>query len=117
MGLILASPFLARVTLKTDGAGRLIITISRVIAQAVSRWLQNAAAGFEPRSGHVGFVVDKVVLAQVISEYFGFPSQFSFHRMLHIHRLSSGAGTIIQRVADVPSGLTPRHFKKLKEKK
>jgi hypothetical protein len=40
--------------------------------------------GFEPRSGHVGFVVDKVALVQVFSEYFGFPCQFSFHRLLHI---------------------------------
>jgi hypothetical protein len=39
--------------------------------------------GFKPRSGHVGFV-DKVALGQVFSEYFGFPCQFSFHR-LHIH--------------------------------
>jgi hypothetical protein len=30
--------------------------------------------GFEPRSGHVGFVVDKVALGQVFSEYFGFPA-------------------------------------------
>jgi hypothetical protein len=29
--------------------------------------------GFEPRSGHVGFVVDKVVLGQVLSWYLGFP--------------------------------------------
>jgi hypothetical protein len=33
----------------------------------------------------VGFVVDNVALGQVFSEYFGFPSQFSFHRLLHIH--------------------------------
>jgi hypothetical protein len=33
----------------------------------------------------VGFVVNKVVLAQVFSEYFGFPCQFSFHRLFHIH--------------------------------
>jgi hypothetical protein len=63
--------------------------------------------GFEPRSGHVGFVVDKVALWHVFSEYFG------FHLLLHIrNRLSSGAGTIGQIVADVPSGLgltpTPR---------
>jgi hypothetical protein len=54
--------------------------------------------------------VDKEALGQVFSEYFGFPSQFSFHRLLHIHHhLSSGAGTIGQTVADVPSGpsLTP----------
>jgi hypothetical protein len=32
--------------------------------------------GFEPKSGHVGFVVDKVALEQVSSEYFGFRCQF-----------------------------------------
>jgi hypothetical protein len=39
---------------------------------------------FKPRSGHVGFVVDKVALWQVFSEYLGFPCQ-SFHRFLHYH--------------------------------
>jgi hypothetical protein len=69
--------------------------------------------GFDPRSGHVGFVVDKVALGQVFSEYFGFPYQFSFHRLLHT-RLSSGAGTVGQILADVPSGLslTPPQEKK-----
>jgi hypothetical protein len=63
--------------------------------------------GFEPRSGHVGFVVDKVELGQVFSEYFGLPCQFSFHRLLHIHHLlSSGSGTKGKFVADVPSGLS-----------
>jgi hypothetical protein len=47
--------------------------------------------------GQVGFVVDEVALGQVFSEYFGFPR--------HTH-LSSGAGTVGQSVADVPSGLT-----------
>jgi hypothetical protein len=38
--------------------------------------------------------------------YFGFPSQFSFHRLPHTyHYVSSGAGTTDQTVADVPSGL------------
>jgi hypothetical protein len=32
-------------------------------------------------SGHVGFVVDKVTLGQVFSEYFGFPCQFSFRSL------------------------------------
>jgi hypothetical protein len=55
----------------------------------------------------MGFVVDKVALGQVFSEYFGFPCQFSFHRLLHTHHhLSSGPGTIGQLVADVPSGLS-----------
>jgi hypothetical protein len=50
--------------------------------------------------------VDKVALGEVFSEYFGFTCQFSFHRLLHTHLLSSGAGTIDQLVADVPSGLS-----------
>jgi hypothetical protein len=33
----------------------------------------------------MGFVADKVALGQVFSEYFGFPCQFSFHLLLHIH--------------------------------
>jgi hypothetical protein len=71
--------------------------------------------GFEPRSGHVGFVVDKVTLGHVFSEYFGFPCQFAFHRLLHTHHLSSGAVTIGQLVADVPSELSltpPQETKK-----
>jgi hypothetical protein len=62
--------------------------------------------GFEPTSSHVGFVVDNVALWQVLSEYLGFLCQFSFHRLLHTHHLSSGAGTVGQLVADVPSGLS-----------
>jgi hypothetical protein len=38
---------------------------------------------FDPGSGQVGFVVDKVALGQVFSEYFGFPCQSSFHQLLH----------------------------------
>jgi hypothetical protein len=33
---------------------------------------------FKARSGHVEFLVVKVALGQVFSEYFGFPCQFSF---------------------------------------
>jgi hypothetical protein len=54
----------------------------------------------------VGFVAVKVILGQVFSEYFGFPCQFSFHRPLHAHLLSFGAGTIGQLVADIPSGFS-----------
>jgi hypothetical protein len=53
----------------------------------------------------MGFVVDKVALRQVSSEYFGFLCQFSFHQMPYTH-LSPGADTIGQIVADVPSGLS-----------
>jgi hypothetical protein len=62
--------------------------------------------GFEPGSGHVGFVVDKVPLGQVFSKYLGFHCQFAFHWLLHTHHLSSRAGTIGQTVATVPSGLS-----------
>jgi hypothetical protein len=69
-------------------------------------WEKLRRPGFEPRSSHVGFVVDKVGLRQVFSEFFCFPCQFSFHRLLHTHQLSSGAGTISQLLADVLSGLS-----------
>jgi hypothetical protein len=55
----------------------------------------------------VGFVVDKVALGQVFSEYFGFPCQFSFHQLLHNHpHLSSGAGIIGQKWSQY-KGLSP----------
>jgi hypothetical protein len=47
----------------------------------------------------VGFVVKKVALGQVFSEYFGF-------LLPHSSSLSSGAGKIGQIVGDVPSGLS-----------
>jgi hypothetical protein len=59
---------------------------------------------FNPTSDHVRFLIYKLALGQVLSKYFGFPCQFPFHRLLHTHHLSSGAGTIGQLVADVPSG-------------
>jgi hypothetical protein len=37
----------------------------------------------------VAFVMAKVALGQVFSDYFGFPCQFSFHRLLHTHHVSS----------------------------
>jgi hypothetical protein len=61
--------------------------------------------------------MDKVALGQVVSEYFGFPWQFSFHRLLHTHNLSSGAGTIGQILADVPSGLSLTPPQETKKKK
>jgi hypothetical protein len=87
-------------------------SVLRLVAGFPPRW-----PGFEPRSGHGEFVVDKVALGQVFSEFFGFPCQFSFHRVLYIHHhLSSGFGTIGQSAADVPSGLslTPPQGSKLK---
>jgi hypothetical protein len=57
----------------------------RAVAQAVSRWLRTAVARVRVRVEYVGFMVDKVVLGQVFSEYFGFPFQSSFHQFLHHH--------------------------------
>jgi hypothetical protein len=51
-----------------------------------------------------------VTLGQVFSEYFGFPCQVSFHRLLHIHHLSSGAGT--NRAISGLSLTTPKKTKK-----
>jgi hypothetical protein len=63
--------------------------------------------GFEPKSGHVGFLVNKVTLRQVFPEYFGFLYQFPFHRTLHTHHhIWSGAGTTDQTVTAVPSRLS-----------
>jgi hypothetical protein len=58
-------------------------SIGHAIDQAVSRLLPTAAARIRAWSGHVGFVVDKVALGQVFSEYFGFPCQLSFQQILH----------------------------------
>jgi hypothetical protein len=65
----------------------------------------------------VGFVLNKVALEQVSSEYFGFLCHFSFHRLLHTHHLSSGAGTIGQILADVPSKLSLTPPQETKKKK
>jgi hypothetical protein len=74
---------------------------------------------FDTSLGNVGFVVDRVALGHVVSEQYGIPYQFTFHRLLHTHHhVSSGAGTIDQIVADAQNGLslTPPHPKKLKNK-
>jgi hypothetical protein len=63
----------------------------------------------------VGFVVGKVALGQVFSEYFGFPCQFSFHQLLHTHHhLSSGAGTVGQWWLTYQVDSVSPHLKKLK---
>jgi hypothetical protein len=72
--------------------------------------------GFDPRSGHVGFVVDKVALGQIFSEYFGFPCQSSFHRLLHNHPRSSGTGTIGQQWPTYQLDSVSPHPEKLKKK-
>jgi hypothetical protein len=62
---------------------------------------------FDTRSGHVGFVADKMELGQVFSKCFGFPCQLSFHQLPHNdHNLSSRAGTTSQLVANILNGLS-----------
>jgi hypothetical protein len=74
-----------------------MINLRQNLAQTASRWLPTASTRFEPGSAHMEFMMDKVTLGQVFSEYYGFPCQFSFHQLLHNHQyLSSGAGTIGQ---------------------
>jgi hypothetical protein len=76
---------------------------------------QKRWAGFEPGSGHVRYVVEKMPMGQVFCEYLVSPWQSS-HQLLHTHHHpSSGAGTIVQIVADVRSGPThapPRETKR-----
>jgi hypothetical protein len=60
-------------------------------------------------------VVDKVALRQVLSEYFGFSCQSSFHQLHHNHpHPSSGAGTIGQKWPQY-KGLTIKKFAELRE--
>jgi hypothetical protein len=62
---------------------------------------------FDPKSGRVEFIEEKVAMGKLFSDYFRFPRKFSFHRLLHTHyHLSSIDSTIDQIVADVPSGLS-----------
>jgi hypothetical protein len=45
--------------------------------------------GFKPESSHVEFVVGKVALTQVFSEYLVFPANLHFHQfLLNHHHLS-----------------------------
>jgi hypothetical protein len=50
------------------------------------------------------FVVDKVSLRNVFSEYFGFPFQFSYYQLLHT-QLSIAVSAVGPIVTGVPSGL------------
>jgi hypothetical protein len=75
----------------------------RAIAQAVSRWLPTAAVrGSNPGLVMWDFVVDKVALGQVFSEYFGLPCQSSFHQLLHSHPHVSSGFVQQAEVAAVP---------------
>jgi hypothetical protein len=61
-----ASDFYIRMIVKPPNVG------APYLKRLVSGFPQRRP-GFEPGSGQVRFVVDKVLLGQVFSEYFGFP--------------------------------------------
>ena len=51
------------------------------MTQAISRWALPRRPEFDSGSVHMGFLLDKVSLGQVIfPEYFGFPLSITFHR-------------------------------------
>jgi hypothetical protein len=107
-GLNLGCPACSLVTIPTElylqhfSTLQLAVLLSRVtkIINKLDCWQQDASTKiiitfvlyhlqqwpiFNPRSGYVGSVVDKVALGQVFSKCFGFPCQFSFHQLLHNH--------------------------------
>jgi hypothetical protein len=73
--------------------------------------------GFDPRSGHVGFVVDKAALGQFFSKYFGFPFQFSIHPLLHISSSSIIRGWYNRPVSVRRTKCTQSHPTQRKGKK
>jgi hypothetical protein len=64
---------------------------------------QPRRAGIDSGSSNVGFVVDKVVLRHVLSEYSGFRCQ-AFHRLLHTHHHQSTGDGTIEVIASVIMG-------------
>jgi hypothetical protein len=54
--------------------------VRRLVAGFPPRW-----PGYSSRLGHVGFVVDKVALGQVFSEYLCFPCQYKFSTLIVIY--------------------------------
>jgi hypothetical protein len=82
----------------------------RAIAHAVNRRLPTTAARVRAQVGSCK------TCGGLNGTRAGFPCQFSSRQLLHTHHLSSGAGTIGQLVADVPSGFSltpPQETKKL----
>jgi hypothetical protein len=63
----------------------------------------------------VGFVVDKVALGQVFSEYFGFPCQFSFHQYSTITLIYHLGLYNRPEVAVVPGDVSPTPLMKKKD--
>jgi hypothetical protein len=81
----------------------LLLHVGRAIAEVVSRWLPTAAARVRARVWNVEFVVEKMALGQVFSEYFGFPCQNRSFHQLHHHHIHSGQLAEALPGADHPS--------------
>jgi hypothetical protein len=90
------------------------------IAQAVSRRLPIAAARVREQVRSCGICGRQSGTGVRFIRVLRFPLSILIHRLLHIHHhLSSGAGTISQLVAVIPSGLSltpPQETKKKKLK-
>jgi hypothetical protein len=56
------------------------------MAQVVSHGLSSQRPRFAPRSVHVGFVMNKLVMGQVFSKIFGSPCQYLSTMALRIHK-------------------------------
>jgi hypothetical protein len=74
----------------TEANIHVIKKCNRAIAQAVSRWLPRRRPVFEPGSGHVGFVVDKVALRQVSLSTSVFPANLFSTKLLQNHSVIWG---------------------------
>jgi hypothetical protein len=59
------------------------------MAQVVSPGLLLPRSGLDPRQVRMGFVVDKLELREVLSEYFGFPPLVLFLPMLFLFSSST----------------------------
>jgi hypothetical protein len=90
---------------------------SRAIAQEVSRRIPTAVAPVPARVWLCGICGGQSGTWAGFLRVLRFPCQFSFHRLLHTHHLSSRAGTIGQLVTDVPSGLSLTPSQETKKKK
>jgi hypothetical protein len=58
------------------------VNLDHAIAQAITRWLPTAAAQDRVRAERMVFVMAKMALEQVFSEYLGFPCQSLFHQAI-----------------------------------
>jgi hypothetical protein len=73
--------------LSVDKKNKLLLSVNkgRDIAQGVSRWLPTVAARVRARVCSSGICGGQSGAGTVFPEYFGFPCQSLFHKILHPH--------------------------------